>query len=46
MDPIRRFVTYFAAARYEGGGEEAFANLLYAPEMHDPDLVTALEALV
>ena len=28
-----------AAARYEGGGEEAFANLLYAPEMHDPELV-------
>lgn len=28
-----------AAARYEGGGEEAFANLLYAPEMHDPDLI-------
>jgi undecaprenyl diphosphate synthase len=28
-----------AAARYDGGGEEAFANLLYAPEMHDPDLV-------
>jgi len=28
-----------AAARYEGGGEEAFANLLYAPEMHAPDLV-------
>src|SRR3954449_7360316 len=28
-----------AAARYEGGGEEAFANLMYAPEMHDPDLV-------
>jgi undecaprenyl diphosphate synthase len=28
-----------AAERYEGGGEEAFANLLYAPEMHDPDLV-------
>ena len=26
-----------AAARYEGGGEEAFAELLYAPEMHDPD---------
>ena len=25
-----------AAARYEGGGEEAFAELLYAPEMHDP----------
>jgi undecaprenyl diphosphate synthase len=28
-----------AAARYEGGGEEAFRALLYAPEMHDPDLV-------
>ena len=28
-----------AAARYEGGGEEAFAELLYAPEMHDPDLL-------
>ena len=28
-----------AAARYEGGGEEAFARLLYAPEMHDPDLI-------
>ena len=28
-----------AAERYEGGGEEAFAKLLYAPEMHDPDLV-------
>ena len=28
-----------AAARYDGGGEEAFARLLYAPEMHDPDLV-------
>ena len=28
-----------AAARYQGGGEEAFANLLYAPEMHDPDLI-------
>ncbi len=28
-----------AAARYEGGGEEAFAELLYAPEMHDPELV-------
>jgi undecaprenyl diphosphate synthase len=28
-----------AAARYEGGGEEAFARLLYAPEMHEPDLV-------
>jgi undecaprenyl diphosphate synthase len=28
-----------AAERYDGGGEEAFAKLLYAPEMHDPDLV-------
>lgn len=28
-----------AAGRYEGGGEEAFAKLLYAPEMSDPDLV-------
>jgi undecaprenyl diphosphate synthase len=28
-----------AAARYTGGGEEEFARLLYAPEMHDPDLV-------
>ena len=28
-----------AAARYTGGGEEAFRQLLYAPEMHDPDLV-------
>jgi undecaprenyl diphosphate synthase len=28
-----------AAARYTGGGEEAFRKLLYAPEMHDPDLV-------
>jgi undecaprenyl diphosphate synthase len=28
-----------AAERYEGGGEEAFAQLLYAPEMHEPDLV-------
>jgi len=28
-----------AAARYDGGGEEAFRDLLYAPEMHDPDLV-------
>ena len=28
-----------AAQRYEGGGEEAFRNLLYAPEMHDPDLI-------
>lgn len=28
-----------AAARYDGGGEEAFARLLYAPEMHEPELV-------
>ena len=28
-----------AAERYDGGGEEAFAALLYAPEMSEPDLV-------
>jgi undecaprenyl diphosphate synthase len=28
-----------AASRYSGGGEEAFRRLLYAPDMHDPDLV-------
>ncbi len=28
-----------AAARYEGGGEEDFRRLLYAPEMTDPDLL-------
>jgi undecaprenyl diphosphate synthase len=28
-----------AAERYEGGGENAFRALLYAPEMHDPDLI-------
>ena len=28
-----------AAERYTGGGEEEFRKLLYAPEMHDPDLV-------
>jgi undecaprenyl diphosphate synthase len=28
-----------AAARYSGGGEDAFRQLLYAPEMHDPDLL-------
>src|SRR5690348_10893691 len=28
-----------AAARYEGGGEEDFQRLLYAPEMNDPDLL-------
>src|SRR5205807_9803393 len=27
-----------AAERYEGGGEEAFGELLYAPEMTDPEL--------
>jgi len=28
-----------AAARFSGGTEEDFAKLLYAPEMHDPDLI-------
>jgi undecaprenyl diphosphate synthase len=28
-----------AAARFEGGGEEEFHDLLYAPEMSEPDLV-------
>jgi undecaprenyl diphosphate synthase len=28
-----------AAERYAGGGEEAFREALYAPEMSDPDLV-------
>jgi undecaprenyl diphosphate synthase len=28
-----------AAARYEGGGEDAFRAGLYAPDMHDPDLL-------
>ena len=28
-----------AAAKYDGGGEEDFARHLYAPEMHDPDLL-------
>ena len=28
-----------AAERYTGGGEEEFRKLLYAPEMHDPDLL-------
>jgi undecaprenyl diphosphate synthase len=28
-----------AAERYSGGGEQAFREGLYAPEMHDPDLV-------
>jgi undecaprenyl diphosphate synthase len=28
-----------AAQRYAGGGEGAFRECLYAPEMHDPDLI-------
>jgi undecaprenyl diphosphate synthase len=28
-----------AAEKYTGGGEDAFRALLYAPEMHDPDLL-------
>ena len=28
-----------AAERYDGGGEEAFARCLYAPEMQDPDVL-------
>ena len=28
-----------AAQRFSGTTEEEFARLLYAPEMHDPDLV-------
>ncbi len=28
-----------AAAAYEGGGEEEFESHLYAPEMHEPDLL-------
>jgi undecaprenyl diphosphate synthase len=28
-----------AAAAYQGGGEEEFERHLYAPEMHDPDLL-------
>ncbi len=28
-----------AARAYEGGGEEEFRKGLYAPEMHDPDLI-------
>jgi undecaprenyl diphosphate synthase len=28
-----------AAASYSGGGEDEFRSLLYAPEMHDPDLI-------
>ncbi len=28
-----------AACAFQGGGEEDFRKLLYAPEMHDPDLI-------
>jgi undecaprenyl diphosphate synthase len=28
-----------AAAKYAGGGEDAFRAHLYAPDMHDPDLL-------
>ncbi|MCW2992259.1 MAG: uppS [Solirubrobacterales bacterium] len=28
-----------AAERYDGGGEDAFRALLYAPDQHDPDLL-------
>ena len=28
-----------AAARFDGGDEDDFAKLLYAPEMNDPDLL-------
>jgi undecaprenyl diphosphate synthase len=28
-----------AASRYQGGGEDEFRACLYAPEMHDPDLI-------
>ncbi len=28
-----------AAERYSGGGEDEFRHLMYAPEMHDPDLI-------
>jgi undecaprenyl diphosphate synthase len=28
-----------AARRFQGGGEEQFRQCLYAPEMHDPDLI-------
>ena len=27
------------AERYQGGGEDAFRRLLYAPDMHDPQLI-------
>jgi undecaprenyl diphosphate synthase len=28
-----------AARRFTGGGEQEFRECLYAPEMHDPDLI-------
>jgi undecaprenyl diphosphate synthase len=28
-----------AAERYQGGGEDEFSRLLYAPDMHDPQLI-------
>jgi undecaprenyl diphosphate synthase len=28
-----------AARRFDGGGEEEFGRCLYAPEMHDPDVI-------
>jgi undecaprenyl diphosphate synthase len=28
-----------AAERYQGGGEEEFRRLMYAPDMHDPQLI-------
>ena len=28
-----------AAARFDGGGEEEFRACLYAPDMHDPELI-------
>jgi len=36
--PPRGYVVDHTRIRL-GGGEEAFRNLLYAPEMHDPDLI-------
>ena len=34
-----RWEIYEAAKRFDGGDMDDFAKLLYAPEMHDPDLV-------
>ena len=33
------FIAFDYGGRNEGGGEDAFQELLYAPEMHDPDLL-------